>query len=77
MPQSIYTHDTHLEELLKPMPAVAGALLRAFASQGGGAGNSSVVTIVAPQTSNTTAAISQVSQMPGTSNPMTQLARSS
>ena len=74
-PQSIYTHDTHLEELLKPMPAVAGALLRAFASQGAGGGNSSVVTIVAPQTSNTTAAINQMTQTPGTSNPMTQLAR--
>ena len=74
---SLYTHDVHLEKLLQPMPAVAGALLRAFAGQGGGGGNSSVVTIVAPQTSNTTAAISQVSQMPGTSNPMTQLARSS
>ena len=72
---SLYTHDVHVEELLKPMPAIAGALLKAFAGQGGGGGNSSVVTIVAPQTSNTTAAISQVSQMPGTSNPLTQLAR--
>ena len=72
---SLYTHDVHLEKLLQPMPAVAGALLKAFAGQGGGGGNSSVVTIVAPQTSNTTAAISQVSQMPGTSNPLTQLAR--